>query len=112
MDSVLCLNPAAVTAPALPAEQSNPTAVAVVPVAAAQAALPLEAPQLEQALNLALRGRSTALEFVVDESTHTQVVVVRDAQSGDVVLQCPSEEALRMIRNLDAGLGGLVDQLV
>ncbi len=63
-------------------------------------------------LNSAARLNSTALEFSVDEATHSQVVVVRDAESGDVIMQYPSEDALRMIRNLEAGVGGLVDKLI
>jgi flagellar protein FlaG len=63
-------------------------------------------------LNSAARLNSTALEFSVDEATHSQVVIVRDAESGEVIMQYPSEDALRMIRNLEAGVGGLVDKLI
>lgn len=62
-------------------------------------------------LNGSVQQHSTALEFSVDASIHTQVVVVRDTQTGEVLMQCPSEEALRMARNLERGVGGLVDRL-
>jgi len=65
-----------------------------------------------ESLNSAARLNSTALEFSVDEATHSQVVIVRDAESGEVIMQYPSEDALRMIRNLEAGVGGLVDKLI
>ena len=67
---------------------------------------------LSESLNQAAKLTSTALEFTVDETTNTQVVVVRDSASGDVILQYPSEDALRMIRNLESGVGGLVDKLI
>ncbi|MCX7036564.1 MAG: flagellar protein FlaG [Proteobacteria bacterium] len=63
-------------------------------------------------LNSAARLNSTALEFSVDEATQSQVVIVRDVESGEVIMQYPSEDALRMIRNLEAGVGGLVDKLI
>ena len=62
-----------------------------------------------ESLNQTAQTRSTALEFAFDASTHTQVVVVKDSDTGDVLIQFPSEDALRMARNLAAGIGGLVD---
>jgi len=80
-------------------------------------AAPVAAPEqplsgVAAALNSAARLNSTALEFSVDEATHSQVVVVRDADSGEVIMQFPSQDALRMIRNLEAGVGGLVDKQI
>ena len=65
-----------------------------------------------ESLNQTVQAHSTALEFAVDPSTHTQVVVVKDSDTGDVLMQFPSEAALRMVRNLAAGIGGLVDTKV
>lgn len=89
-----------------------PLAAAVEPAVGDPTSPPLTSEALLQTLNDAVGSRSTALEFTVDESTKQQVVVVRDADSGEVIFQCPSQEALRMIRNLKAGVGGLVDRLV
>lgn len=40
------------------------------------------------------------LQFSVDEDSGRQVVTVTDKLSGDVIRQIPSEEVLRLARNL------------
>ena len=56
---------------------------------------------------LAYRGQS--LEIGVDPSTGAVVVKVSDDMTGEVVRQIPSEDALRVARNIEALTGILVD---
>ncbi|NBN90218.1 MAG: flagellar protein FlaG [Actinobacteria bacterium] len=56
---------------------------------------------------LAHRGRS--LEIGVDPSTGSVVVKVSDSKTGEVVRQIPSEEMLRVARNIEVLTGILVD---
>lgn len=112
----LQLNPitAAASAAAPIGEVASPGTVEKMaqPASVVSVAAEADSSEVAKSLNSAARLNSTALEFSVDEATHSQVVIVRDAESGEVILQYPSEEALRMIRNLEAGVGGLVDQLI
>ena len=52
-------------------------------------------------------GRS--LEFRIDSSTHATVITVRRADTGEVVRQLPTEEALRLLRRLTEESGTLLD---
>lgn len=56
-----------------------------------------------------MKSSDRDLEFSVDGDSGTTVITVRDASTGDVVRQIPNEEALRMIRHLNAQSGTLVD---
>jgi len=60
-------------------------------------------------LNEFLRSSSRDLEFRVDNGANTTVVTVRNPSTGDVVRQIPNEEALRIMRNLNAQSGTFVD---
>jgi flagellar protein FlaG len=55
---------------------------------------------------LASSGRS--LNFRVDNDTGRVVVSVRDAASGDLIRQIPSEEALQLARSLSEGSAALL----
>jgi flagellar protein FlaG len=57
--------------------------------------------QAVQKLEVHMLGIGSALEFRVDDNTGTTVVTVRDKESGDVIRQIPSEEALWLAENLD-----------
>lgn len=57
-------------------------------------------------LNQYLAERRTDLNFRVDHDTGTVVVSIVDAQTGTVLRQMPSEEALRIARYIDSGHGG------
>lgn len=61
--------------------------------------------QLQQYLNSSQRN----VEIRVDADTNMQVVTVRDAVSGDVIRQFPSEEVMRVIRNLREQQGVLLN---
>ena len=52
-----------------------------------------------------LRSNGRDLEFRVDADTNAMVITVREAASGEVIRQIPSEEALQMRRYLDEWSG-------
>ena len=60
-------------------------------------------------LNEFMRASSRDLEFRVDSGADTTVVTVRNASTGEVVRQIPNEDALRLMRRLNAQSGTLVD---
>jgi flagellar protein FlaG len=63
---------------------------------------------VEQAQSIVRRdGRS--LDFQVDKVTGETVVTVRNTDSGEVVRQIPSEEALRLAQQLAENHNSLID---
>ena len=58
-----------------------------------------------QQLREFLRSNGRDLEFRVDADTDAMVITVREAASGEVIRQIPSEEALQMRRYLDEWSG-------
>ena len=56
-----------------------------------------------------LRSNGRDLEFSVDADTHSMVITVREAASGAVIRQIPSEEALQMRHYLDEWFGTFLD---
>jgi len=48
-----------------------------------------------------LQNRNTKLAFSVDEATDRSVVTVKDAASGDVIRQIPSEEVLKFAERIN-----------
>ena len=59
-----------------------------------------------------VRRSGRDLSFRVDEAAGTTVITVRDASTGDVIRQMPSEEALRLQRRLNEGSATLLDRMV
>jgi flagellar protein FlaG len=60
--------------------------------------------QVEQALvdiSEFLQNRNTQLAFSIDEATDKSVVTVKDAASGDVIRQIPSEEVLKFAERIN-----------
>ena len=119
-----------VVSASLPATTDKPLTSAtgaMAPVAAKpivelpQQAVPKETPRrdfksqtaaIAEQLQAYLQSSDRDIEFRVDADTGSQVVTVRDAASGDVIRQMPSEEALRILKNLDAGQGTLLNERV
>lgn len=67
---------------------------------------PASAAELDQAvteLNHYVAGSRTDLQFRVDEEVGRLVVSIVDSQSGQVLRQMPSEDALRIARYLENG---------
>ena len=56
-----------------------------------------------------LKNSGRVLDFHVDTDTGEVVVSVRDASSGDLIRQMPSEEALRLARTLHEGSKSLFE---
>ena len=60
--------------------------------------------QVDEALgniNQYLQNTSTQLSFSVDEATDRSIVTVKDAATGDVIRQIPSEEVLKFAERLN-----------
>ncbi len=77
-------------------------------------AAPAVAPQVDvrqkmaavaQQLRDYLRSNGRDLEFRVDADTDAMVITVREAASGEVIRQIPTEEALQMRHHLDEWSG-------
>lgn len=95
----------------------------VTPTAAAQSPAEARASAVEHARGAArqieafVRSQGPSLEFRVDDSTGVVVVSVRDAVTGDVIRQIPSEAALRIAESLasanptDGSISVLLDEV-
>jgi flagellar protein FlaG len=57
-----------------------------------------------------LQALAGSVEFSVDKAAGMQVITIRDPKSGDVIRQLPSEEALKVARQLANGQGGLINR--
>ena len=57
-----------------------------------------------------LQALAGSVEFSVDKVAGMQVITIRDPKSGDVIRQLPSEEALKVARQLATGQGGLINR--
>ena len=64
------------------------------------------------ALNEQMASTKTGLGFSVDESQNRPVVTVRNAETGEVVRQIPTEVVLRMGHSIDAMKGMLLNAKV
>lgn len=89
------------TAPATPTREGKPPPAAQ----EIQHRLAVVAEQLQQFL----RSSDRDLEFTVDGAAGTTVITVRDGSTGDIIRQIPNEDALRIMRRLNAQSGTLVD---
>jgi len=71
-----------------------------------------EADELETAveeLNQKLDSNQIAVAFAVDEGSGRIVVQIKDSKSGGLLRQVPSEESLQFARNVEKGVGLIVD---
>lgn len=115
--------------PAKPASESVPNVVVTTPQsAAARPSVELELPkaavkpaaeqqpspeQLKNVvdnINRALKQSNRNLEFSVDTDTNKQLVKLVDTETGDVIRQFPSEEALAISRAIDQFQQGVLLQ--
>lgn len=92
-------------------ESALPPSGKPVPVAAPAAAPAPDLSEVVETLERFNRDWSRSLSFSYDAATRRSVLIVRDATTGEVVRQVPSEEALAIARRLaaTAGASGLVD---
>jgi flagellar protein FlaG len=94
--------PAPVPAPATPAFPADPATLA--------ARAPSRTPHaLQQQLEALAEPAHTRLRFRVEEDLGCIAVSVIDERSGEVILQVPSETALRIARRLREN-GGVLDE--
>jgi flagellar protein FlaG len=73
-------------------------------------ALRAELGESVQIVNERLAFRGQSLNIGVDQATGAVVVKISDDKTGEVVRQIPSEDMLRIARNIEALTGILVDQ--
>lgn len=78
------------------------------PVRDLQHTLTVVAEQLQEYL----RASGRDLEFRVDGDAGATVITVRNASTGEVIRQIPNEEALTIMRRLNAQSGTFVDLTV
>lgn len=91
--------------PLLSAAPSARSAAAPVSIPA-----PEQLKQAAQMINKALETFSRNVQFSVDESTGKAVVKVMDMETGELIRQMPSQEALDIARALDRLQGLLIRQ--
>jgi flagellar protein FlaG len=65
--------------------------------------------QISRRLEEYLRESGRSLEFRVDDSANATVITVRRADTGEVVRQYPTEEALALLRRLNEQSGTLLE---
>ncbi|AAZ97544.1 putative flagellar protein FlaG [Thiobacillus denitrificans ATCC 25259] len=93
--------------------QAPPTAVpnlqrtAADPAAEAQPSA-MQLKNVVEAINKTLQQANKNLEFIVDSETHDPVVKLVDSETGDVIRQFPTEEALSIARAIDSFQQGLL----
>lgn len=73
---------------------------------------PAQLSQALQSINKALQTSSSNLEFTVDDDTERTIVKVVDRQTGEIIRQMPSVEALEIAKALDRAAGKLIHQEV
>lgn len=91
--------------PALPVAQATDTAASV-----SYEVLRKEIDESVKNANERLSELNQKLSISIDSGTGSIVVKVTDSQTGEILRQLPSEEALRIARNIDSLTGILVDQ--
>lgn len=60
--------------------------------------------------NVALQGANNSLRFQLDKSVKQPIVSVVDENSGKIIRQFPSEEMVRVSRNIDSLRGVIFDK--
>lgn len=80
-----------------------------------QAEVPLSAQETEAAvekMNSLLQDMKRNLSFSVDEASGENIILVKDAESDEVIRQIPSEELLVLRKKMDDVVGLLFDTKV
>lgn len=90
--------------PSAPAESPVKTAKADAP----QQPSPAELKQAVDSLNRTLKQNNKNLEFSVDSDTKKVLVKLVDTETGDVIREFPSKEALAIARSIDQFQQGLL----
>jgi flagellar protein FlaG len=96
--------PAAADIAASPGVQLAKQSTAAATDARREAAPNSSSGQIQQAvqhMNRVMKNSNSALEFSVDEGTSQVVVKVTDKETGDVIMQFPSDQSLALARYMD-----------
>jgi flagellar protein FlaG len=64
-----------------------------------------------QQLESYLRSVGRSVQFSIDEESGETVVSIRDAETGEMIRQIPSAEALRLAQSLGSQSNSLIDIL-
>lgn len=91
--------------------EAKPAVAAVQPAGYQQAERQPSAAQLQNVvdgINQALKQSNKNLEFTVDADTRKPVVKLVDTETGDIIRQIPSEEALAISRAIDQFQQGML----
>jgi flagellar protein FlaG len=64
---------------------------------------------IAERLDKFMKDSGRSVEFRVDDDAHATVITVRRADTGEVVRQYPTEEALSLLRRLNEQSGTFVD---
>jgi len=94
--------------------QANPIPVVAQPsdkVATDVAPQPAQLALAVDDLNKRFKDSHTDLRFSIDDDSGRTVVSVVDGESGTVLRQMPTEEALRVSKALDQALGNLIKRV-
>ena len=104
-------NTPAVEPVAVPSASAQTVRAATVPAVQAnrQTSLQDRMEAVAQQLRDYLSSVGRDLEFRVDADTHSMVITVRESNTGEVIRQIPSPEALQMRRYLDEWSGTFLD---
>ncbi|MBI3375630.1 MAG: flagellar protein FlaG [Betaproteobacteria bacterium] len=108
---IISNNNGVVTTRVLPSERPSPPPPAPAGTAPAQAkvAAPEQVEQAAQLISKAIQPLSRNLRFSVDGTTGKTVVRVEDTETGNLIRQIPSQEALDIARVLDRMQGLLLN---
>jgi flagellar protein FlaG len=93
-----------------PSRQAAPDAQAASPAPPVERAEPGAemrdlAERLSEQLSEFARDRARELEFQIGEESGDVVILVREAETGEIVRTIPPDEASKLLANLDAGRG-------
>ncbi len=69
-----------------------------------------EVQEAVETLNESLKSLDVKREFSVEKQLNAVVVKIIDKEQGEVVKQIPSEDALRLAKNIDEMLGLILDE--
>lgn len=92
---------------AVPTNAKAKPGIAVEQVAAERQTTATQLQNVVDSINKVMKQSSKNLEFAVDTDTKKSIVKLVDSETGDVIRQFPSEEALaisRSIENIQKGL--------
>lgn len=101
-----------------PVEQMRAKEAAAIRAEQQQKQEPKPAPQedlgrvraaIAERLDKFMKDSGRSVEFRVDDDAHATVITVRRADTGEVVRQYPTEEALSLLRRLNEQSGTFVD---